>query len=84
MYITFTTNGILKWILQLELKIALYIQRTSFRILNVTFSQRCEHKCKWIHVLQQYSRRVNEIDMEEWENERERERDRETERKRSG
>jgi hypothetical protein len=46
---------------------------TSFRILNVTFSQRCEHKCKWIHVLQQYSRRVNEIDMEEWESERERE-----------
>ena len=53
---------------------------SSFCILNVTFSQRCEHKCKRIHILLPHCRRVNEIDMKQKENgEREREREKERE-----
>ena len=53
----------------------------SFCILNVTFSQRCEHKCKRIYILVPHCRRVNEIDMTEMRK-RERERERESERER--
>ena len=55
----------------------------SFSIPDITFSQRCEHKCKRIYIMLPHRGRVNEIDIGVREGEKGRgERERETERER--